>query len=159
MTVIYYSLICRIARGFSIGEIIVVLLFYFLLLTISECFAIIYSRKKSLKSEELDLDVGRWVGKSENIIILTLMLLEAYTALGLIFAAKGLIRWEQIKRQPNYYVMGTLVNFACSIAVGGVLLWIVKNEYYHFGFLVGLLGLIVSLILYYILKHTPYHKG
>jgi hypothetical protein len=132
--------------GVNLLEILTVLVFYLSLFVLSEILAVFYSRTSSMNVEELNLDAGRWVGKSENIIVMTLMLLEAYTALGLIFAAKGLIRWEGIKKRPDYYVMGTMVNFACSIALGGVLLWIVKKEQFYIGFWGGIVMLVLAIL-------------
>ena len=39
-------------------------------------------------------DTGFVVGKCENLLILTFMLLDAYTALALVFAAKAIVRKE-----------------------------------------------------------------
>jgi hypothetical protein len=69
-------------------------------------------------------DTGFLVGKCENVLIMTFMLLHAYTALGLIFAAKGLVRREaaagggdaaQSAGRETFYVAGTLVNLTWSI--------------------------------------------
>ena len=37
-------------------------------------------------------DTGKAIGKTENVLVLALMLIEAYTALGVIFAAKSIVR-------------------------------------------------------------------
>ncbi len=69
--------------------------------------------------EEADVDTGRVTGKLENLLILTLVLLNAYTALGLVFTAKSIIRWRDISsRDTNYYLTGTLANFTYSLLVG-----------------------------------------
>lgn len=61
---------------------------------------------------------GRLIGKCENVIIVTLVLLSQFSALGLIFAAKGIVRQKDIIRDADYYLGGTLVNFAWSLIVG-----------------------------------------
>jgi hypothetical protein len=61
------------------------------------------------------LDTGTIVGKCENFLILTFMLLNAYTALALIFAAKTVVRKEDIKTNTLYYLAGTMVNVTYSI--------------------------------------------
>ena len=80
-------------------------------------------------------DTGFLVGKCENVLIMTFMLLHAYTALGLIFAAKGLVRREaaavggdaaQSAGRETYYVAGTLVNLTWSIIVALVLKLVLK---------------------------------
>lgn len=67
-------------------------------------------------------DTGTAIGKLENVLILTLMLLQAYTALGVIFAAKSIVRSEDIDTgDTSYYLTGTIANFTYSITVGVLL--------------------------------------
>ncbi len=63
-------------------------------------------------------DVGTIIGKCENFIILSLILANAYTGLALIFAAKAIVRSENIRKDPKYYLGGTLVNFSYSLLIG-----------------------------------------
>ncbi len=49
------------------------------------------------------------VGKCENILILTFMLLGAYTALALVFAAKAIVRREDMRTNSLYFLAGTMV--------------------------------------------------
>jgi len=66
-------------------------------------------------------DTGRIIGKCENVLVYLFMVLGAYTALGLIFAAKSLVRKEDIDSDDtSYYLTGTLVNFTYSIVVAVV---------------------------------------
>lgn len=65
-----------------------------------------------------DRDVGTIVGKAENVLLLTFILAEAYTALAVIFAAKGLVRREDIEKNTLYYLAGTMANVTYSVAVG-----------------------------------------
>jgi len=44
-------------------------------------------------------DTGFVVGKCENILLLTFMILEAYTALALVFAAKAIVRREDMSKK------------------------------------------------------------
>lgn len=67
-------------------------------------------------------DTGTAIGKIENVLVLTLILLEAYTALGVIFAAKSLVRADDMDTgNTSYYLTGTLANFTYSVVVGVVL--------------------------------------
>ena len=135
-------------------EVITVLVFSLFLLFFSDVLSYFYTQKRVIKEDMdvTDVDAGKWMGKAENLIILTLMLLEAYTALGLVFAAKGIIRWESIKKDPVYICLGTIANFSCSIVIGGVLLWILKNEYFVTGIYIGLAGLYLSIIITAVVK-------
>ncbi len=63
-------------------------------------------------------DIGAIIGKCENIIIITFVLAGAYTGLALIFTAKSIVRSDDIKRDPRYFLGGTLVNFVFSVLMG-----------------------------------------
>lgn len=66
-----------------------------------------------------DVDTGRAVGKLENVLILTLVLLGAYTALGLVFTAKSIVRWQDMNSEnTTYYLTGTVTNFTYSLVAG-----------------------------------------
>lgn len=65
-------------------------------------------------------DTGWLIGRLENVIVLTLVLVGEYTALSIIFAAKSWVRYEDTASEDTtYYLAGTLVNFTYSI-VGGI---------------------------------------
>ena len=83
--------------------------------------------------DESDADTGRVIGKIENLLVLGLMLLQAYTALGVIFAAKSLVRKSDIdSADTSYYLTGTIANFTWSVAVG-ILLHVVLWGLIRFG--------------------------
>lgn len=63
-------------------------------------------------------DIGAIIGKCENLLTITLILADAFTGLALIFTAKSIVRSEDIKRDPKYYLGGTLVNFTYSVLMG-----------------------------------------
>lgn len=55
-------------------------------------------------------------------IILTFIILGAYTALAIIFAAKSIIRREDISTgDTSYYIAGTMVNLTYSVVIGGII--------------------------------------
>lgn len=61
-------------------------------------------------------DTGFVIGKAENVLVYVLILAGAYTALALIFAAKSLVRREDITSgDTTYYLAGTMVNFTYSV--------------------------------------------
>ncbi|MEG3224053.1 MAG: hypothetical protein BME94_00655 [Methanobacteriales archaeon Met13] len=53
-------------------------------------------------------------------MILTFMLLDAYIAIALIFAAKAIIREKDIKNNSLYFLAGTMVNVTYSIMIGAL---------------------------------------
>ncbi|MFO7966276.1 MAG: hypothetical protein R6U44_01585 [Archaeoglobaceae archaeon] len=64
------------------------------------------------------LDTGFIVGKCENILVVTLILLNAYTALAILFAAKTIVRKEDISSNSLYYLAGTMANVTYSVLIG-----------------------------------------
>lgn len=49
------------------------------------------------------------------------MLLDAYIALAIIFAAKTIIREEDIKKNSLYFLAGTMINVTYSIIIGAII--------------------------------------
>lgn len=79
---------------------------------------VINSVEGRTEPSQRELDVGAIVGKAENILVYTLVLVDAFTALALIFAAKSIVRREDMKNDSLYYLAGTLVNFTYSLLLG-----------------------------------------
>mgnify|MGYP006292129739 CR=1 FL=1 len=71
-------------------------------------------------------DTGVVVGKCENLIILALVLLGAYTALSIIFAGKAFVRREDLKTNSLYYLAGTMVNVTYSLLVALAVRFLVR---------------------------------
>ena len=71
-------------------------------------------------------DTGFVIGKCENLLILTFMLLDAYTALALIFAAKTIVRKEDMSKNTLFFLAGTMINVTYSIMIGLVIKMIIQ---------------------------------
>ena len=104
-------------------DLIIVILGYLLLLgtsgwIVKYVLAKVSKKKYTEIAEQNALDTGFIIGKCENLLIFTFMLLEAYTALALIFAAKTIVRGEDIKKNSLYFLTGTMVNVTYSIIIG-----------------------------------------
>jgi len=63
-------------------------------------------------------DVGLWIGMCEHFLIVTFVLVGEYTAIGLIFAAKEIVRAEKIREKPSYYLLGTLLSTSFAVLFG-----------------------------------------
>ena len=77
-------------------------------------------RDKLPGSEGLE-DAGKWIGIIERIMILTLALYDQYEAVGLLIAAKGIIRFNDSNRteqKTEYLVIGTLISIATAVITG-----------------------------------------
>ena len=78
-----------------------------------------FEATKQLTKEEID--TGWIVGKCENILIPAFIILGAYTALGLIFTAKAIVRMEDIRSNSLFYLAGTMINVTYSVIFGVIL--------------------------------------
>lgn len=78
-----------------------------------------YSAKASPPAGRRDL--GMIIGKCENLLAISFIIAGEFTALALIFAAKSIVRMEDIKEDPEYYLGGTIVNFTYSVLAGLVI--------------------------------------
>lgn len=67
-------------------------------------------------------NAGKLIGILERILVVILVMLNQYAAVGIIFAAKSLTRYDKIIKDPSfaeYYLVGTLLSLL--IAIGAVL--------------------------------------
>ncbi|MDH5186983.1 MAG: hypothetical protein OEZ31_11175 [Nitrospirota bacterium] len=64
------------------------------------------------------LDVGFVVGLCETFLVITFILHDELVALGLVFTAKSIARVRKMEEKPEYYLLGTLVNFTISFLFG-----------------------------------------
>jgi hypothetical protein len=71
-------------------------------------------------------NAGKWIGIAERIIVLILVLQNQYSAIGLLVAAKGIIRFGEKDRQEiktEYLVIGTLLSIGMAIITGLLVKW------------------------------------
>jgi hypothetical protein len=104
---------------------------------VSLTFASILVRKgiprldKSISPEKVNKaklfkDLGFWIGFFEHVIIFVLVMNKEFSALAIIFGAKELVRKEQIKTNPAYYLLGTLINFGVALVMAEIITEILK---------------------------------
>ncbi len=77
--------------------------------------------KKISDPENSLVNAGKWIGIAERIIVLILVLQNQYSAIGLLVAAKGIIRFSEKDRQEvktEYLVIGTLLSIGIAIVTG-----------------------------------------
>lgn len=78
-------------------------------------------------SEGLE-DAGKWIGIIERIMIITLVLYNQYEAVGLLIAAKGIIRFNDNNRteqKTEYLVIGTLISIALAMITGLIVIGLI----------------------------------
>ena len=85
-----------------------------------------YFTKLTLRNYERDVEesglkgAGMTIGIVERVIVLTLVLVNQYTAITVIFAAKSIARFNELKdrKMAEYYLIGTLVSIAFALVTG-----------------------------------------
>jgi hypothetical protein len=73
-------------------------------------------------------NAGRRIGYLERFLILTLILLQQYTAIGFLVAAKSIFRFDSGKSRPigEYVLFGTLLSFSIAIALGLITFFLIN---------------------------------
>ncbi len=69
-------------------------------------------------------NAGKIIGILERILIVVMVLLKQYAAIGLVFTAKSITRYDKISKEPSfaeYYLVGTLLSVTVAL-LGGLLL-------------------------------------
>ncbi len=64
---------------------------------------------------------GRWIGILERFIIFILVVFDQYAAIGLLTAAKSILRFGETKNMPQrteYVLIGTLISVSTAICIG-----------------------------------------
>ncbi len=82
--------------------------------------------RDKIENAESLANAGKWIGIVERIIILLFVLQGQYSAIGLLVAAKGIIRFNEKDRQEiktEYLVVGTLMSIGLAIITGLAIKW------------------------------------
>lgn len=78
--------------------------------------------RKQIPTQEATLgSAGKWIGILERLIIFVLVVFDQYAAIGLLTAAKSILRFTEGKdaqRRTEYVLIGTLISIATAIIVG-----------------------------------------
>lgn len=61
---------------------------------------------------------GKYIGFAERMIIFSLILVNQYTALGLIVATKSIFRLREGSKEAEYYLVGSMLSFSAAIIMG-----------------------------------------
>jgi len=77
-------------------------------------------------------NAGKWIGIIERIVILTLVFNHQYEAIGLLIAAKSLLRFSEANRpeiKTEYLLIGTLISITIAILTGLVALKLLSIDF------------------------------
>lgn len=89
-------------------------------------FDLLLKNEDPTKKEDLER-AGRFIGGLERVIILTLVLIGQYEAIGLLIASKSILRMKDSPAgvsQSEYVLAGTLLSFGIAVLIGIILLGI-----------------------------------
>lgn len=75
---------------------------------------------KNTKGYEDLKNAGMAIGILERMITLTFVLIGEYSAIAIIFGAKSIARFAELKERPfaEYYLIGTLTSILVAIIIG-----------------------------------------
>lgn len=86
--------------------------------TIKVCLSSLHLYEQTVNDTEIQR-AGRWIGTTERILAFTLVLLNQYTAIGFIIAAKSILRYnEKNTGKTEYVLIGTLLSFSIALFLG-----------------------------------------
>jgi hypothetical protein len=77
--------------------------------------------RDKIEDAESLANAGKWIGMTERLIVLLLVLQNQYSAIGLLVTAKGIIRFNEKDRpeaKTEYLVIGTLLSIALAMGAG-----------------------------------------
>jgi hypothetical protein len=65
-------------------------------------------------------EVGKWIGIIERILVFTMVFTRNYENIGLILAAKSILRFSdaEVRKNTEYVLIGTMISFTFAIVTG-----------------------------------------
>ncbi len=122
-----------IIQIFSDKQILIVVLSYLFLIWPSAYLIakITLPWQKEIDTSKGLKDAGKWIGVIERILILTFVLINQFTGIGFLIAAKSILRFGDIKSATNrkeaeYILIGTMVSFIIAILTGLLAVWVIN---------------------------------
>ncbi|MFT3679503.1 MAG: DUF3307 domain-containing protein [Ferruginibacter sp.] len=77
--------------------------------------------RNKIENAESLASAGKWIGIVERLIVFIFVLQSQFSAIGLLVAAKGIIRFNEKERpeiKTEYLVIGTLMSIAIAVITG-----------------------------------------
>ena len=112
----------------TITTILLYILSYLIVASLGHFFVRIILRRYPLPEKGGLEGAGAVIGVLERIFTLTFVLIGQHTALALIFTAKSIARFEELKNRKfaEYYLIGTLSSLLFAMFIGIFTLWLLK---------------------------------
>jgi len=85
--------------------------------------------KSSSPIDKEELNLGKYIGNLERLMVLAVVLVGSYETIGFIIAGKGLIRAREFEDRDfaEYFLIGTLTSVAFAMAIAFVLKAVIEN--------------------------------
>ncbi len=83
-----------------------------------------YKPKSQTDEFKIDNNAGPMIGTVERVVMLILIYMNQYSAIGLVLTAKSIARFDRIVKDEKfaeYYLLGTLISARFVIACAGIL--------------------------------------
>lgn len=120
--------------GFSINQLLRVILFTIILLKpVNTKFKIFFDKYAPQNDNKDIIDDktkitggGAMIGSLERLLITILMFYGQYGAIGLVFTAKSVTRFDKITKDASfaeYYLIGSLYSMICVLALYGLIIY------------------------------------
>lgn len=78
---------------------------------------------------ERDFNAGALIGNLERWLILVFVIMQRYDAIGLLIAAKSIIRFgDSQTRKSEYVLAGTLMSIFIAVVTGLMVIWVINNS-------------------------------
>jgi hypothetical protein len=112
--------------SYAISQYFLKYLLMFLLIfkPVNVTFAKLFAKHKPLSSKsdqaQDDIQTGKIIGNLERLLVLILLTVNQYAAIGLIFTAKSITRYDKIshdKAFAEYYLLGTLFSILSTLII------------------------------------------
>lgn len=73
---------------------------------------------------------GIWIGRCERVLVLTFIIINQFTALGFLMAAKSILRFgdkaDREQKKTEYILVGTLISFTSAALAGMITRFLIK---------------------------------
>lgn len=91
-----------------------------------------WQSKVQKEGDESLKNAGKWIGIIERFLILSFVLMNQWTPIGFLLAAKSVFRFGDLKgkedqKKTEYILIGTLLSFSIAIIHGLALLYLIDN--------------------------------
>lgn len=87
-----------------------------------------YTKSVGVGNFTITIDAGWIIGKLENLLIVTLVFLGEYTAIGMVVTAKSIFRISSADKEIlEYYLLGSFANWSFSIFIALMFKFVIET--------------------------------